>query len=59
VRGKGGAREKLDERGAGGLLRWGGVGEKQWGVRVQVRPRGGKGGGEWDPSPIHQGSLGG
>jgi hypothetical protein len=31
VRGKGGAREKLDERGAGGLLRRGGVGEKQWG----------------------------
>jgi hypothetical protein len=35
ARGKGGKREKLDEGGASGLLRWGGIGEKQW-----VRGRG-------------------
>jgi hypothetical protein len=29
VRGKGGEREKLDERGINFLLRWGGIGEKQ------------------------------
>jgi hypothetical protein len=30
ARGKEGRREKLDEVGTSGLLRWGGIGEKQW-----------------------------
>jgi hypothetical protein len=47
ARGKGGEREKLDEGGVGGLLRRGGIGEKQWGGGGCLGrwPRGGKGGG--------------
>jgi hypothetical protein len=32
--GMGGEREKLNEGGASSLLRWGGIGEKQWGVSI-------------------------
>jgi hypothetical protein len=50
-RGKGGAIEKLDEGGVGGLLRWGGVGENQWGL-VQCARAGGSAddsGQRWPP----------